>query len=162
MRIVQCSYCRKIMPPTNCYQFTYNKRRRYFCSREEAEKYVHQVFYYERIKYSIGLITGLRGDTLLKRFLKKWMITSDFEKIDCYLTENRDRLMELINEKGITASNSRLSYLNACIENEMKTYEPPKRNLDQQLIEFYKAKNIKLPRKKTIAEYESEFEDDDK
>lgn len=159
IKTVACTQCGKIIPRTQSMTVLYNHHRFIFCCQRCGEKWVKQQFWYDLIGNKIGIICRSMGKQRAKNAIDKWSRKVDLAKVDKYLEEHLYELIQACDDKELTAFHSRMAYLNACVENNIEQLKDATPNIDKLLTEFYTAKHVNLQRRKTLAEYEDEYND---
>ena len=124
----KCKYCGKSIDTNNAYKIVVGKTNRYYCNEEEYN-IIHKS---QQIKdNTYNLIYEIFGRNITNTILYKEMNElSDiytYAKIGAYLSENREYLSNIIQNKSFQSEYAQIRYFTAILKNNLTDFKYEKK-----------------------------------
>lgn len=155
----KCKYCGKSIDTNNAYKIVIGKINRYYCNEEEY----NIVYKAQQIKDdTYNLIYEIFGrkitNTILYKEINELALVYSFEKIEVYLSKNKEYLSNIMQNKTFQNEYAQIRYFSAILKNSLTDFKYEKNEKINKNIEIdmpsYKFK--RKTSKKSLAEYEQE------
>lgn len=155
----KCKYCGKSIDTNSAYKIVVGKTNKYYCNEEEYN-IIHKA---QQIKDdTYNLIYEIFGrkitNTILYKEINELSSVYLFEKIETYLSRNKEYLSNLIQNKTFQSEYAQIRYFSAILKNNLTDFKYEKKEKINKNIEIdmpsYKFK--RKTSKKSLAEYEQE------
>lgn len=155
----KCRYCGKSIDTNNAYKIVLGKTNRYYCNEEEYN-IIHKAQQIKENTYN--LIYEIFGrkitNTILYKEINELSSVYSFEKIEAYLSKNKEYLSNIMQNKTFQNEYAQIRYFSAILKNSLTDFKYEKNEKINKNIEIdmplYKFK--RKTSKKSLAEYEQE------
>lgn len=155
----KCKYCGKSIDTNNAYKIVVGKTNRYYCNEEEYN-ILHKA---KQIKddtfYLIYEIFGRKiTNTILYKEVNELSSVYSFEKIETYLSINKEYLSNLMQNKTFQSEYAQIRYFSAILKNSLTDFKYEKNEKINKNIEIDmpSCKFTRRPCRKSLIEYEQE------
>lgn len=160
----KCRYCGKSIDTNNAYKIVSGKTNRYYCNEEEYN-IIHKA---QQIKDdTYNLIYEIFGrkitNTILYKEINELSSVYSFEKIEAYLSKNKEYLSNIMQNKTFQNEYAQIRYFSAILKNNLTDFKYEKNEKINKNIEIdmpsYKFK--RKASRKSLAKYEQEAGDEE-
>ena len=155
----KCKYCGKSIDTNNAYKIIVGKTNRYYCNEEEYN-IIHKA---KQIKdNTFNLIYEIFGrkitNTILYKEVNELSLVYSFEKIEAYLSKNKEYLGNLMQNKTFQSEYAQIRYFSAILKNSLTDFKYEKKeNINRNIeIDMPSCKFIRRQYRKSLVEYEQE------